>query len=146
MRLARDEVRLEVDDRGAAYPVTIDPLIATEQAKLTASDAAANDDFGWSVALSGGTAVVGALNHDTAAGENAGSAYVFVRSGTTWSEQAKLTASDAAAGDYFGWSVSLSGDTLAVGAFQEASVATGGQRQPGRQQRNPGRRSLRVRP
>ncbi|MBN1206352.1 MAG: DUF11 domain-containing protein [Myxococcaceae bacterium] len=116
MRLARDEVRLEVDERGAAYPVTIDPLIATEQAKLTASDAAAEDYFGASVAVSGDTAIVGAIHDDTAAGPEAGSAYVFVRSGTTWSEQAKLSASDTAAGDNFGFSVALCGDTAIISA------------------------------
>ncbi|RKH55880.1 DUF7507 domain-containing protein, partial [Corallococcus llansteffanensis] len=127
MRLARDEVRLEVDDRGAAYPVTIDLLIATEQAKLTASDAGAESYFGFSVALSGDTAVVGAPFHDTAAGESVGSVYVFVRSGTTWSEQAKLTASDAGAGNAFGFSVSLSGDTAVIGApgHETATGVTG---------------------
>ncbi|RKI51147.1 DUF11 domain-containing protein [Corallococcus sp. AB004] len=116
MRLARDEVRLEVDDRGAAYPVTLGLLIATEQAKLTASDAGPESYFGFSVSLSGNTAVVGAPFHDTAVGESAGSVYVFVRSGTTWSEQAKLTASDATAGSAFGFSVSLIGDTAVIGA------------------------------
>ncbi len=78
---------------------------ATSQAptefKLTASDAAAFDYFGWSVALSGDTALVGANRADDA-GTSSGSAYVFVRSGTSWTEQAKLTASDGAAGDGFG--------------------------------------------
>ena len=54
---------------------------------------------------------------DTTGGGNAGSAYVFVRSGTTWSEQAKLTASDAADDDSFGYSVAVSGDTAVVGAL-----------------------------
>ncbi len=59
--------------------------------------------------------VVGAhLNDD--AGSRSGSAYVFVRSGGAWSQQAKLTASDAAASDFFGSSVSISGDTVVVGA------------------------------
>ncbi|NOK11951.1 DUF7507 domain-containing protein [Corallococcus exercitus] len=115
MRLARDEVRLEVDDRGAAYPVTIDPLIVTEQAKLTASDAEAGDFFGIAVALSGDTAVVGAPGSNTAPFLDGGAAYVFVRSGTTWSEQAKLTASDAETGGAFGFAVALSGDTVVVG-------------------------------
>ena len=68
----------------------------TEQAKLTASDAAAGDRFGISVAVSGETAVIGSPGDDDAASAS-GSAYVFVRSGGTWSQQAKLTASDAAA-------------------------------------------------
>ena len=100
----------------------------SEQAKLTASDAAAEDEFGFTVALSGDTALVGALLHDTAAGADAGSAYVFVRSGTAWSEQAKLTASDAVASDGLGSSVALSGDTALVGAFfgDTAAVADAG--------------------
>ncbi len=57
----------------------------------------------------------------------AGAAYVFVRSGSTWTQQAKLTASDAAAGDQFGYSVSVSGDTAVVGAYAG--------RRPGRRQR-----------
>ena len=82
----------------------------SEQAKLRASDLASWDRFGISVALSGDTALVGAYTDDDG-GTDSGSAYVFVRSGTTWSEQAKLTASDAAAQDHFGNSVELSGDT-----------------------------------
>jgi len=92
MRLARDEMRLEVDDRGAAYPVTLDSRFATAQAKLTASDPVADDKSGILVALSGDTALVGARFDNRAAG----SAYVFVRSGTSWRQQAKLTASDNA--------------------------------------------------
>src|SRR6266540_3120610 len=74
------------------------PAEALTEIKLTASDGAAGDSFGWAVSLSGDTAVIGAVRDDT----YRGSAYVFVRSGTTWSEQAKLTASDGAAEDFFG--------------------------------------------
>jgi hypothetical protein len=106
-------------DAGSAYVFVRSGTTWTEQAKLTASDGAAGDGFGFSVALAGNTAVVGAHFDDTSAGTDAGSAYVFVRSGTTWSQQAKLTASDGAAGDGFGWSVALSGDTAVVGAFTD---------------------------
>ncbi len=122
MRIADGEVRLEVKDEGAEYPLTIDPLIATET-KLTASDAAAGDSFGGEVAISGNTAVVGASNDNTPAGNDAGSAYVFVRSNGVWSEQAKLTASDAVAYDRFGNSVAISGDTIVVGAFFDDTSA-----------------------
>ena len=88
-----------------------------QQAKLTASDAAAGDDFGISVSVSGDTAVVGAYYKNS----HKGAAYVFVRSGTIWNQQAKLTASDAAAGDFFGYSVSVSGDTAVVGAYGKDS-------------------------
>lgn len=86
------------------------------EVKLTASDGSASDVFGISVSLSGDRALVGAWRDDTEAGSNVGSAYVFVRSGTTWSEEAKLTASDAAPGDGFGATVSLSDDRALIGA------------------------------
>jgi len=85
---------------------------ASQQAKLTAADAAANDSFGWSVAVSGSTAVVGAYGKNS----NTGAAYVFTRSGSTWSQRAKLTAADAAPSAYFGYMVALSGSTVVVGA------------------------------
>jgi hypothetical protein len=86
-----------------------------EQQQLTASDGAESDNFGWSVSISGDYAVVGAYGDDDK-GSASGSAYVFVRSGTTWTEQQKLTASDGASTDFFGHSVSISGDTAIVGA------------------------------
>ncbi|WP_309399388.1 FG-GAP repeat protein [Cerasicoccus maritimus] len=103
---------------GSAYVFVRSGSIWTEQAKLTASEGAANDRFGNSVSLSGDTAIVGALQDDDK-GSASGSAYVFVRSGGVWTEQAKLTASDGAASDYFGSSVSLSGDTAIVGALYD---------------------------
>ncbi len=105
-----------MDDAGAAYPLTIDPLFATEEARLFASVPAADDRFGTSVAISGNTVVVGAPFDNTAAGSDAGSVYVFVRSGTTWSQQAQLFAADAATSDQFGTAVSISGDTVVVGS------------------------------
>ena len=107
------------DQFGSAYVFVRNGTSWSEQAKLTASDAATDDEFGRSVALSGDTAVVGSFHDDHAGGPDAGSAYVFVRSGTGWSEQAKLTASDAAGGDEFGLSVALSGDTAVVGAVSD---------------------------
>ena len=103
------------ESSGAAYVFTRSGGIWSEQAKLKASDAAAFDIFGWSVAVSGDTAVIGAYGDDDG-GNDSGSAYVFARSGGVWSEQAKLTASDPAAFDNFGWSVAVSGDTAVVGA------------------------------
>jgi len=102
--------------QGSAYIFTRSGSVWTQQAKLTAFDAAAGDEFGVSVALSGDTALVGAVYDDGAAGANQGSAYVFTRSGTLWTQQAKLEASDAAVFDNFGSSVALSGDTAIVGA------------------------------
>jgi hypothetical protein len=83
----------------------------SQQAELTASDGASVDSFGNSVALSGDTALIGAPT-----GNRTGAAYVFGRSGTTWSQQAKLTASDGAFDDLFGYSVALSGDSALIGA------------------------------
>ena len=89
------------------------------QATLTASDGAAFDEFGRSISLSGDTLVVGVSNDDVGANVYQGSVRVFVRSGTSWSAQATLTAADGAAYDLFGSSVSLSGDTLAVGVQRD---------------------------
>jgi len=101
---------------GSAYVFIRIGTIWTEQAKLIASDAAASDAFGTSVAVSGDTAVIGAYQDDDG-GSSSGSAYVYVRSGGVWTQQAKLTAADAAANDYFGYSVAVSGDTAVVGAY-----------------------------
>jgi hypothetical protein len=84
----------------------------SQQAELTASDAAAGDQFGYSVALAGSTLVVGATGKNS----EAGAAYVFVRSRGKWSQQAELTVSDAAAGDRLGYSVGISGSTAVVSA------------------------------
>ncbi len=115
MELEGATLKLLVNDTQAAYPLTIDPII-TQQRKLTAADAAALDQFGYSVALSGNTAVVGVPSDDAGDNANQGSVHVFVRNGTRWSLQKKLTANDGAAFNRFGTSLSLIGDTLAVGA------------------------------
>jgi hypothetical protein len=109
-------------DSGSAFVFVRAGGVWTEQTKLTASDAAASDLFGLSVSVSGDTVVVGAYGDDDA-GSDSGSAYVFVRSGGMWTEQTKLTASDAAASDNFGQSVSVSGDTVVIGANQMMMVA-----------------------
>lgn len=101
---------------GSAYVFVRQGNVWSQQAKLIPSDGAANDDFGHEVSLSGAYLLISATSDDTTAGNEAGSAYVFVRSGSTWSQQAKLTASDAAPSDYFGSSVSLDGETAVVGA------------------------------
>ena len=100
------EIRLIVEDQGAQYPLVVDPLW-TQQQKLTSSDGTLGDWFGYSVSVSGDTAVIGTVG---------GTAYVFVNSDGAWSLQAKLTASDGAPGDYFGSAVSVSGDTAVIGA------------------------------
>ena len=106
------------DRSGSAYIFVRGGEIWTEQAKLTASDAAAEDEFGYSVSISGDYAIVGAYADDDA-GANSGSAYIFVHDGQSWTEEAKLTAGDAAHGDIFGWSVSMSGDYAIVGGTSQ---------------------------
>ena len=89
--------------------------------KLLAPDTQTYDLFGWSVAISGDYALVGAVEED-AGGSEAGAAYIFRRTGTnSWDGGAKLTAPDAQAGDMFGWSVAISGDYALVGAHRESA-------------------------
>ena len=113
-------------DSGAVYVFVRSGTTWTQQAKITPGDGTANDAFGHSLALEGDTLVVGADQH-TGGAPNSGVAYVFVRSGTTWSQQGELGASDAAANDAFGKSVSLSGGLVVVGASQrsDAGAASG---------------------
>ncbi|MEP6848399.1 MAG: FG-GAP repeat protein, partial [Acidobacteriota bacterium] len=100
---------------GAAYVYVLNGGTWTQQATLLAGDGAVADKFGYSVAISENTIVVGAFNDDSPL-SNAGSAYVFVRNGTTWTQQQKLTANDATADDQFGLSVAITGEVIAVGA------------------------------
>jgi len=101
---------------GAAYVFTRSGGSWTQAQMLTASDGAAYDELGRSVALSGKTALVGAPLCDPAGQVSAGAAYVFTRSGGFWTGEGRLTALDAAAGDTFGASVAVSGGTAVVGA------------------------------
>src|SRR5574341_683536 len=117
-RLTVDEeqVVIEVEDHEAAYPLTIDPIFTLQQ-KLMAADGTANERFGEAVALSGDTVVVGVPYDNIGWNQSQGSAYVFTRSGATWTQSQILTAYDGAPGDFFGSAVALDGDTLAVGAY-----------------------------
>ncbi|MBL8692503.1 MAG: FG-GAP repeat protein [Planctomycetes bacterium] len=113
------------------YPLTIDPV--AQQAYLKASNTDASDGFGNGVAISGNTVVVGAPFEDSNASgvngnqadnsaSNSGAAYVFVRDGSNWSQQAYLKRSPSAlSGTYFGATVAISGDTIVVGAWNEGS-------------------------
>ena len=106
------------DASGSAYVFKRSGTSWSQQAKLTASDAAANDQFGYPVSISGDYIVVGGHRNDDG-GDGSGSAYVFIRSGTSWSQQAKLTASDAAASDAFGFNVNISGDYIISGSIYD---------------------------
>ncbi len=99
---------------GAAYVFRFDGSSWVEEQKLTAPDAEERDWFGASVSLSGETAVVGARGDDCSAGEDCGSAYVFRFDGTTWVQEQKLTAFDAAEHALFGIAVSISGNAALV--------------------------------
>lgn len=102
--------------------------------KLVATDRAASDYFGFSIAISGNNIVVGAVleDEDAAGGAgltSAGSAYLFNKDqgGTdNWGQVKKLVTSDRAAGDYFGWSIAISGNNIVVGAYNESEDAAGG--------------------
>jgi hypothetical protein len=116
LEMQGSQLLLKVADAGARYPVVVDPLV---QAKLTASDGAANDLLGFSVSISGNTVVVGAPE---ASPEfvNQGSVYVFVKPASGWAnmtQTAELTASDGMTGDMLGTGVSISGNTVVAGAF-----------------------------
>jgi hypothetical protein len=130
-----DQTNNAADSAGAAYVFTRTGTTWTQQAYLKASNPDINDDFGSRVAVAGDTVVVSATFEDSSsAGINstpneaaslAGAAYVFARTGTTWSQQAYLKASNPGEDDFFGDSVGVSGDTVVVGAWNEDSSTTG---------------------
>jgi hypothetical protein len=124
------------DKSGAVYVFQRSGTLWTQQAYLKASNTDAQDSFGTDVSLDGGRLAVGANGESSKAtgvngnqsdnnAKNSGAVYVFQRTGTVWSQQAYLKASNTDAGDDFGWQLSLSGDTLAVSAVDESSNATG---------------------
>ena len=96
-------------DKGSAYIFERIGGSWTEIDILTAGDGAAGDHFGGAVSISGDYAIVGAYGNDDNGAET-GSAYIFERTGSSWTQVAKLLAGDGAANDYFGGSVSISGD------------------------------------
>jgi hypothetical protein len=125
---------------GAVYVFTRSGTSWTQQAYIKASNTGTGDEFGTAVALSadGNTLAVGARLEDSAAtgiggdqgdnlAPNSGAVYVFTRSGAAWSQQAYVKASNTQGDDWFGGAVALNsdGNTLAVGARQEDSSATG---------------------
>ena len=135
MQLANNLLNIIIEESDANYPLTIDPSFQ-QQAYLKASNAEGGDVFGFSVAISSDSVVIGAPSEaSNATGVNgdqsnnsadaAGAAYVFIRSGTGWIQQAYLKASNTEGSDQFGISVAITGDTVVVGAFSEASNATG---------------------
>lgn len=129
-----DDTDDSLADSGAAFVFVRSGTDWIQQAYLKGSDTDVLDQFGVSVAVSGDTIVVGARGDDSAAttvnGDatddslaDAGAAYVFVRNGTTWSQEAYLKASNSDAGDSFGYSAAIFQDTIVIGALYESGVA-----------------------
>lgn len=117
LQLRGRELLLRVDDADAEYPLRVDPFI--QRAKLTASDGAAYDQLGYSVAVSGDTIVAGAPFATVNGNAGQGAVYVFIAPRGGWAnaiETAKLTASDGAANDQLGTGVGISGDTVVAGS------------------------------
>ncbi len=102
--------------QGAAYVFVRSGSTWTEQAKLTSSDGASMDFFGLGAAIQGDTVAIGAATADVGGETDQGAAYIFKRTGTTWSQQAKLVGSDSDREDNLGRALNLSGNTLVVGA------------------------------
>jgi hypothetical protein len=105
--------------QGAAYIFKRTGTTWVQEAKLTASDGAAEDLFGSSVSLSGDYAIIGSHHDDIETNEDQGSAYIFKRTGTIWLQEAKLTASDGSVNDEFGYAVSISGEYAVIGAIDD---------------------------
>jgi hypothetical protein len=117
-----------VANQGASY-VFVKPAGGwedmTQTAKLIASDGAARDSLGASIAISGNTVVAGAPYKDIGTNANQGASYVFVKPASGWADMtqtARLTASDGAGNDYFGYNVAISGDTVVVSMLTKSSV------------------------
>lgn len=104
-------------DSGSAYVFLRAGTQWSQQAKLLASDGEAGDRFGVSVAVEGDALVAGAMADDGSWADS-GSAYVFVRNGALWTEEAKLLADDGRAFDYFGISAAIAGDQVVIGAHE----------------------------
>ena len=107
-------------DCGAAYVYELSGSQWLQRQKLTPSDGSPGGNFGRSVAIEANTIVVGSYNGDSNE-PNTGSAYIFTRADALWSQQQKITAPDANIGDRFGDSVSISNDTIVIGAYGDAA-------------------------
>jgi len=113
-------LHLVIDTAGAAYPLSVDPLIHAQAQKLIRGDYEDGDWFGWSVAISGDSVVVGApYDNCDWGGTDCGAAYIFTRNefgADSWFQAKRLVAWDGQSEDWFGYSVAISGDTVVVGA------------------------------
>jgi trimeric autotransporter adhesin len=128
LELRSRRLLIRVDDRGAVYPLKVDPLL--QQAELRAADGAAGDGLGFAVAVSGNTIVAGAPRHAVGANARQGAAYVFTMPASGWAnatQSAELTASDGGAEDGLGSAVAVSGSTIVAGAPRHAVGGKAGQ-------------------
>jgi hypothetical protein len=105
-----------LDGHGAVYVFEFDGADWFQTHELLASDGEPGDYFGGSVAVSDEVAAIGAFRDDDNGGAS-GSAYVFRYDGSSWAEEAKLLPADGEPGEYFGYAVAISGDTVVVGAY-----------------------------
>lgn len=113
---------VRVASMGVGFVMAVAGIAATsQQARLVGSDTRAGDSLGFSVAISGSSAVAGAIGR-----AGGGAAYVFTRSGSSWKQQDELRGSDTAPGDWFGYSVAISGSTIVVGAPHHHGSGTNG--------------------
>lgn len=124
--LSGDTLLVGAPSQGVAYVFVRNGGVWNLQQELTPSDSTTSDEFGNSVALDGNTAVIGAVGNQFVRAVP-GAAYVFTRSGGEWKQQQKLTASDGVAGDLFGVSVAVSGNTAVIGADNKTINAHTGQ-------------------
>jgi hypothetical protein len=118
-------------DQGSAYVFVRNGGIWTQQTQLVASNGGASDTFGWSISLNanGDTALISGYYADVGDSKTQGAAYVFTRTGTTWTEQQQLIAGNSESADYFGSAVSLSadGNTALIGAYADDILSNGEQ-------------------
>jgi hypothetical protein len=105
-------------DAGAAYMCVRRDTGWALQQKITAAVRQYGAGFGFAVAISGNRAVVGAMDEDPGGLSEAGAAYIFRLDNSTWVQEERLVAADTAASSEFGWSVSMSGDDAAIGAYR----------------------------
>jgi hypothetical protein len=123
--LAANETGMEwrINDAGARYPLTIDPLLVNAEPLPVPAD---RNSFGTNLSVDGDTAVVGDYLETTALGTNVGAVYVFRRSAGTWTLEARLESLDPAQGEQFGRGLALDGDVVAAGVAQDNNPAPGG--------------------
>ena len=124
LALERGRLLIKVSDRGARYPLRVDPLVASGD--VSAADGAVGEYFGSSVAMSGHTLVVGAPDHKVGSNLAQGAAYVFSDSSGSWKQVAELSASDGTSGIYLGTAVAISGSTIVASAPDAGKVSQQG--------------------